>query len=147
MRKSLRKFILELPGANSYCECQFPCSKIEIEHVYPKSLLKAKLDKKLFAKANQNPHNLYKCCSYLNRKKSSLLLGEPYVRDEFNGMLARACLYMDYTYNLNNTDRTISTWTNYSLLYPPFPFEYERSKKIYEYTGSSNIFIDLYMRD
>lgn len=136
-----RKFILELPGIASYCNCEKLCSKLEIEHVYPKILLKKKLDRKLFLIANSDPHNLFSCCSYLNKQKGYSLLGKNYDAGIFNGMLARSCLYMNFSYNLKTEKEIVTIWNNYSLLYPPFSFEYERSEIIGKYTGKVNPFI------
>ena len=146
MRQSLKKFILSLPGPKSYCHCESVCSNIEIEHVLPKSILKKTLIRKTFKEANRDPHNLYTCCSKLNRDKA-LLLGQNYVAYDFSGMLGRSCLYMNYAYGLNIKDRIVNTWNNFSLLYPPLPFEYERAKIIYLKTGKRNTFIDMYKTD
>lgn len=144
MKPKLRKFILELPGPISYCDCNSLCSKPEIEHVYPKMLLRKKLSGKLFISANKDPHNLFKSCSQINRKKGCLLLGDGFDAYEFNGMLARSCLYMNYTYSLETDKTIILRWRNFSLLYPPLHFEYERSHMIKESFNHSNPFIDLY---
>ena len=62
-------------------------------------------------------------------------------------MLARSCLYMNSAYKLKFNDDMIKKWENLSLFYPPFHFEYSRSKIIYRYTGKYNPFIDEYNKD
>ena len=144
-RKVLREFILSLPGTNSYCECENPCSNIEVEHVIPKKELKDRIDKKLYLKAVNDPHNLFRCCSYLNRQKGCQVLGSTLESDidfQYYGMLSRSCLYMDHMYNLKFNPLLIHKWVNFSTLFPPFNFERERNKLIYEKTGKINIFID-----
>ena len=143
MTKRLRQFILQLPGVNSYCDCETLCSQIEVEHVMPRKILMQRLDLKEFKIANRDPHNLYKCCHMLNSEKGSLVL-DKYLGYEFGGMLARSCLYMDSRYLLNFEPELIKTWNNLSSFYPPFHFEYSRSKIIAEYTGNVNPFIDDY---
>ena len=136
---TFRNFILNLPGFNSYCNCDKLCSAIQIEHVMPRRVLKKS---KQFSIADKDPHNLYRCCHVLNREKGSLVLGQGYHGNEFGGMLARSCLYMNYKYDLKFHFKTVTTWNNLSLFYPPFEFEYRRSEIIKEKIGNANIFID-----
>ena len=144
MKKNIRNFVLNLPGLNSYCNCEFPCSPIEIEHALPKSLLKKQLNTKTFKIANTDAHNLFRCCSQLNREKSNNLLGENYFPDEYSGMLARACLHMTFTYNMKFDEKLIRRWKNYSIMYRPEQFEYERARIIYLETRKLNYFITRY---
>lgn len=138
----MRNFILSLPSLNSYCNCLKLCTKVEIEHVYPKSLLRAKLTSERFSVANRDPHNLFPCCSYLNRKKADSLLGKNYDAGDVNGILARACLYMDDSYELQTERALVQKWKEFSELYPPYEFEYTRNAIIKRYNGSWNKFID-----
>lgn len=144
MRQRYRKFILDLPGTNSYCNCEEPCSPIEIEHAYPRALLKRKLDRRTFLIANKDPYNLHKCCRNINSKKGNYLLGKTYFGDEFSGMIARSCLYMDETYSLQNDTKLVKMWNNFSLMYPPFETEFDKAEIIKKHTGKSNFFIDLH---
>ena len=156
----MKRFIRNLPGVSSYCNCTKPCSPIEVEHAYPRSLLKHRLKRNLFIEANQDMHNLHKCCSKLNRLKANYLLGNSnfnqnngnlhqgnninIIEDEFNGLIARSCLYMNDKYSLDTDKQLVLSWLNYSLLYPPLENELERHKIIYEKTGSINYFINYF---
>ena len=137
----MRRFVLQLPNVSSYCDCQKLCSPAEVEHAYPRSLLKKKLSKKVFLEANKDLHNLHKCCRNVNRLKADSLLGKTYFR-EFSGIIARSCLYMDETYSLKTSPDLIKKWYNLSLIYPPSETELERAEKIEERTGKSNYYIE-----
>lgn len=134
----MRKFTLSLPGPFSYCKCARPCSQLQLDHVIPKVVLK----KKCSAVSNNDLHNLYSCCSRLNLSKSALILGKNYFIGDDEGRLARACLYMNYTYKLKFPDYLVSTWKNMSLTHPPKVYEIKRAELIKCYNGKSNIFIE-----
>lgn len=142
----MRRFILQLPGVSSYCNCSKLCSALELEHAYPKSLLKRKLNRSDFLKANKDPHNLHKCCSKMNRLKANHLLGKAYFH-EFSGIIARSCLYMNETYSLKTESKLVKKWNNLSLIYPPLQDELERSKIIEEEIGIVNYYIEKYRKD
>ena len=139
----LRSFILSLPGPLSYCDCQTPCSRLELEHVLPKSVLKRSLSGKTFQQANKNPHNLLTCCRPLNQEKSNLVLAINYDSESHNGRLARACLYMNDFYQIGFDTEIVTRWKNFSLLYPADREEYLRNSLIYDKTGLNNKYIDL----
>ena len=139
MRTQIRKFVLSLPGPKSYCDCENLCSKVELEHVLPKFIIKKQgVTSKT---ALNDPHNLYSCCSYINRNKGCKVVGVDYDCAEFNGILSRSCLYMNQQYNLKVDKNWIRTWKNFALYYPPHEFEYERNEIIYQQTGIVNPFL------
>lgn len=138
----MRSFVLQLPGPASYCECTQLCSRLTVEHVLPKSLLKRKLPATKFHQANQDPHNLFSCCQKLNQAKSNLLLGVNYDIGEHNGRLARACLHMNDFYKLALDEKILLRWRNFSLLYPPDIQEHLRNALINDKMGINNEYID-----
>jgi endonuclease I len=138
----IRKFVLNLPGPFSYCDCLDQCSNLQLEHALPKSLLKKSLSGKKFLLAEADPHNLFSCCQKINRKKSNLILLEDFSVNQHNGRLTRACLYMNSKYDLELNSEWIHRWRNHSLLYPPESSEYLRNDIISERTGVRNKFIE-----
>ena len=138
----MRSFVLQLPGPVSYCECNQICSRLTVEHVLPKSLLKRNLSKSKFHQANQDPHNLFSCCQKLNQAKSNLVLGINYDIGEHNGRLARACLHMNDFHKLALDEEMLFRWRNFSLLYPPDSQEYLRNALIKDKFGINNKYID-----
>ena len=140
-KETMKRFIRNLPGVSSYCDCLTICSSIEVEHAYPRSLLKRKLCRSDYLIANKDMHNLHKCCSILNRMKYNYLLGDNYIADEFSGIIARSCLYMDDEYKLQTSSTLVNAWYNFSLLYPPLENELARVKLIEEKTGKINRFV------
>lgn len=146
MKKSLRNFILNLSGPpSSYCTCNKLCSPIEIDHVVPQKFLKQKItDKKKLSDALNDPHNLYRCCSYKNRKKGHNLLTQNYPGDEFSGLLARSYLYMIWRYSISTDKNLFSTAESMNTLHSPFTFERKRMEEIRFYNGQTNPFIKYY---
>ena len=134
MNKSIRSFVLKLPGPKSYCNCKVYCSKLEVDHVIPQKLLKTQLNGKILKKSLKDKHNLYSCCQKMNRRKGMKIFGDDFIlTNKFNGRLARSSLYMKWKYNLVIDYHIIQNWENYSQMFPPDKYEYKRSKLIKTY--------------
>jgi hypothetical protein len=142
MKKNIKKFVLELPGPNSsYCRCRNACSKLEIDHVMPKKILRQKIKNKRLIEAFNDPHNLYKCCLIKNRRKSCSILTFENSNNVSDGLMARSLLYMNDKYSLKFNLKTVSVWEKISIKCPPEYFEIERSSIIQTKFKISNSFI------
>lgn len=142
-----RRLILSLPSPKSYCDCRTSCSQTTLDHVIPKSVLKRKLNKKKFRKANVDMHNLFPCCLRLNQQKGAKILDY----DNFTiscegniGYLYRSCLYMNWKYNLEFPRDIVLKWKYKSILYPVRNFELVRNEEIKNKQGNDNIFLSHY---
>jgi endonuclease I len=142
-KKGLKPFIKNLPGPHSYCKCDKLCSRLEVEHVIPKMILKTGFD---FNVSKKDPHNLYKCCSRINRDKGHKLFGKDFVLDNsyHKGALSRSCLYMYETYKLPIDKKVVSIWRHLHKEYPPHPFEIQRDILIQKFCNTRNYFLDDY---
>jgi len=146
MKKFLRNLVLNVDGPTcTYCNCIKPCSNLEMDHVLPAWYLKQELKggKILFAGLN-DPHNIYRCCSDLNRKKGPFMLDVKFTGNEITGLMARSYLYMNWKYNILFDEDTLKFLNTMTIINPPFKFEYERSRQIREVTGKKNIFVEDY---
>jgi len=143
MPKGIKRFIRKLPGPLSYCKCDNLCSPLEVEHVVPKMILKTGFD---FNTSKKDPHNLYMCCSKINRDKGHQLFGKDFVLDNsyHKGALSRSCLYMYETYNLPIDKKIVAIWRHFHRNYPPLSFEIQRDLVIQEFYGKNNYFLDDY---
>ena len=147
MKRSVKKIVRNLPGFQSYCECVKPCSGVEIDHVVPKSLLKKKSKK--FNQANNDMHNLFRCCHKINNPKGSKLIGSTYTTDSplHDSYLARSALYMGDRYDLF-TGHIYLPYINrlkyIALSCNPFDFEYDRNIEIESIQGCDNKFVTDY---
>ena len=134
MNKNIRGFVLQLPGPKSYCNCIDYCSKLEVDHVIPKKILKEQLNGKILKKSLNDKHNLYSCCQKLNRIKGMKIFGKDFIlTNSSNGKLARSSLYMHWKYNLKIDIYILNNWDKYNELFPPDKYEYKRSKLIKNY--------------
>ena len=122
------------------------------EHIFPQSFTKD------YSKANKDMHNIYLTNYYTNNfrsnKKFSHFINENiskkiYVPCNYSrGIIARALVYMKYTYPLLN----LSTIIDYDIiilwnkLYPPTEYEFEKNNIVYNYQGNKNIFIEDYKK-
>lgn len=141
MSKNHRLIIKKLPGPISYCDCKKLCSRVEIDHVIPKSLLKRKTSRR-FSSANRNMHNLHRCCHKVNNPKSAALIGLNYttgllIHDSY---LARIALYMDEKYDLLDYKHIVKL-KEISLTHKPFDYEIERNRIVTDIQGDNNDFI------
>ena len=142
MKKSIRQLVLNLKGPSSiYCNCNSPCSKLEIDHVVPRWYLK-KVIKTELKSAITDPHNLYRCCNIMNRNKGALMLDIKFKSQEISGLMSRSYLYMNWRYNMYLDPSSLFYLKTISKNNQPFPFEVERSKKIFLKTGVFNPFIN-----
>lgn len=143
MKSSVRKLVHKLPGPLSYCGCMKVCDgqALQMDHVLPKKFLNERLRNREFKKAINDPHNIYRCCGKLNRKKSFKILGVDFSSTHNNGFLARACLYMNSRYELGVGKDLMETWKWMSLLDHPHKFEYGRNKEIFEFCKDNNQYI------
>jgi len=137
MKKSVREFVLRrLPGPDSYCSCDYHCTKIVIDHVIPKKIIKEQIsNKKVYNKAINDPHNLYRCCESINREKGYSLFGKNFYDKKDKSLfsyLARPGLYMQWKYNLNFDKETVNFWKDCDMFRGPMDFEIERSNLIFE---------------
>jgi hypothetical protein len=140
--KFIKKFIRNLPGPPSYCKCSVLCSPLEVEHVIPNGFLKRQ--PRTLPGARWNPHNLYTCCSYINRNKADKLYGDGFSLPEYSyhhGALARACLHMTEYYDLKVRKDLLHFWIEKHHQHPPEPFEFHRNELIFEKTGSLNTYV------
>ena len=141
MKNGLKKFVKNLPGPESYCHCLIRCSPIQIEHVFPQKILPKQ--KRIL----NDPHNLYTCCAAINKEKGPKLFGRDFILDntkcDHQGALARSCLYMYDTYELDNIvdGKTVALWKVLDEIYEPLDFEYERNEMIFDYNGTWNHYI------
>ena len=142
MKRSVKNFVLSLPGPDSYCDCKKLCSRVEIEHVCPKSILKFRLPKENYIKAINDPHNLYRCCSFLNCSKGSSIIVNQQSFKNFSGVLSRAFLYMNFQYKLKFDSKLVYKWIQMSEIFPPEEFEFLRSSLVTNKTGEINTFIE-----
>ena len=163
--KSVKNFVKILPGPLSYCNCKKACSRIEVDHVIPiyeirKQILDNKniprdenLDMniinsnilKKYTNAIKNPHNMYRCCSKINRLKDSSLFGKDFYKNKDKSLysyLARSCLYMGWKYNLDFDEELIDFWKTCTLFKSPWNFERERSAMIFKNYKLENPYID-----
>ena len=150
MKQSVKKIVRELPGLTSYCACLKTCTNVEVDHVIPKHLLKKSLvknvlfenpQKSLYNKSINDMHNLYRCCTKMNRPKSNKILGQNWDAKEHNSYLARAALYMDMQYELNVSEDLLLIWKNMALQTEVLDFEKERNDIIMSHQNQSNPFI------
>jgi len=151
---------------NSYkFECyKFECSKFNIytkyndltaEHIFPQSFTK------YYSKANKDMHNIYLTNYYTNNLRSNYKFADYVNTNNTNiskkiyvpcnysrGIIARALVYMKYTYPLLNLSSIIDydiiiLWNE---LYPPTELEFKKNNIIYNYQGNKNIFIEDYKK-
>ena len=141
MKRGIKKIVRQLPGFTSYCECVKLCSNMEVEHVVPKSFLKKVLINGKFNQANNDMHNLFRCCSRINSQKGAGLLGVDWDAGSHNSYLARSALYMDWKYGLEIPDYLLMEWKLMALEIEPLEFEYERNNIISSHQGNDNVFI------
>jgi len=140
-----RNLILNLRGPQStYCNCNKLCSSLEIDHVLPAWYIRQNVDKKSLKSSLLDPHNLYRCCSSINRKKGASLLDVNSTGQEISGLMSRSYLYMNWKYDIYFDEEILFYLKTMSIINKPFPFEIERSQKIYEKTGKKNPFIQHY---
>lgn len=148
MKKSTKEFVRALPGPSSYCTCTTLCSPLEIEHVVPNALLKKCFN---FKKATNDPHNLYTCCSKMNRQKSSKVFGKDFVLDNeqsfHTGALARACLHMLDMYNFSIDKHTVMVWKELHKNHYPHDFEFERDDLIFKHYSQGNVFLEDFLME
>ena len=92
-----------------------------------------------------NPHNLFTCCSKINRQKGAELFGKDFILDnqktDHQGALARASLYMYDTFDLSIDGKTVALWKILDKIYEPLEFEYERNEMIFDYNGTFNHYL------
>ena len=120
------------------------------EHIFPQSYTR------YYSKANKDMHNIYLTNYYTNNlrsnKKFSHFINENiskriYIPCNYSrGIIARALVYMKYTYPLLNLSKIIDyniiiLWNE---LYPPTEYEYKKNNIIFKYQGNKNIFIEDY---
>ena len=120
------------------------------EHIFPQSYTR------YYRKANKDMHNIYLTNYYTNNlrsnKKFSHFINENiskriYIPCNYSrGIIARALVYMKYTYPLLNLSKIIDyniiiLWNE---LYPPTEYEYKKNNIIFKYQGNKNIFIEDY---
>jgi hypothetical protein len=122
------------------------------EHIFPQSFTKH------YSKANKDMHNIYLTNYYTNNLRSNYKFAD-YVNTNISkniyipcnysrGIIARALVYMKYTYPLLN----LSTIIDYDIiilwnkLYPPTDYEVEKNNIVYNYQGNKNIFIEDYKK-
>lgn len=118
------------------------------EHVFPQSFTKQ------YTKANKDMHNIYLTNYYTNNLrsnkkfshfKSENISSKIYIPCNYSrGIIARALVYMKYTYPLLNLSSVIDykvvlLWNE---LYPPNDYELKKNNIIYHYQGNKNIFIE-----
>lgn len=122
------------------------------EHIFPQSFTKQ------YSKANKDMHNIYLTNYYTNNlrsnKKFSHIINENiskkiYIPCNYSrGIIARALVYMKYTYPLLNLSSIIDydiiiLWNE---LYPPTEYEFKKNNIIFHYQGNKNIFIEDYKK-
>ena len=120
------------------------------EHIFPQSYTR------YYRKANKDMHNIYLTNYYTNNlrsnKKFSHFINENiskriYIPFNYSrGIIARALVYMKYTYPLLNLSKIIDyniiiLWNE---LYPPTEYELKKNNIIFKYQGNKNIFIEDY---
>ena len=120
------------------------------EHIFPQSYTR------YYRKANKDMHNIYLTNYYTNNlrsnKKFSHFINENiskriYIPCNYSrGIIARALVYMKYTYPLLNLSKIIDyniiiLWNE---LYPPTEYELKKNNIIFKYQGNKNIFIEDY---
>ena len=120
------------------------------EHIFPQSYTRS------YRKANKDMHNIYLTNYYTNNlrsnKKFSHFINENiskriYIPCNYSrGIIARALVYMKYTYPLLNLSKIIDyniiiLWNE---LYPPTEYELKKNNIISKYQGNKNIFIEDY---
>ena len=120
------------------------------EHIFPQSYTR------YYRKANKDMHNIYLTNYYTNNlrsnKKFSHVINENiskriYIPCNYSrGIIARALVYMKYTYPLLNLSKIIDyniiiLWNE---LYPPTEYEFKKNNIIFKYQGNKNIFIEDY---
>ena len=120
------------------------------EHIFPQSYTR------YYRKANKDMHNIYLTNYYTNNlrsnKKFSHFINENiskriYIPCNYSrGIIARALVYMKYTYPLLNLSNIIDyniiiLWNE---LYPPTEYELKKNNIIFKYQGNKNIFIEVY---
>ena len=144
LNRGIKSFIKKLPGPKSYCKCDRLCSALEIEHVVPKMILKTGFD---FNSAKNDPHNLYACCSIINRDKGHKLFAKDFLLGDsyHKGALSRSCLYMYETYSLPIDKKVVAIWRHFHKDYPPHSFEIQRNALIQDFCGKHNYFLDDYI--
>jgi endonuclease I len=118
------------------------------EHVFPQSFTKH------YLKANKDMHNIYLTNYYTNNLRSNkkfshfkteTISNKIYIPCNYSrGIIARALVYMKYTYPLLNLSSVIDhniiiLWNE---LYPPNDYEFKKNNIIYKYQGNKNIFIE-----
>ena len=122
------------------------------EHIFPQSFTKH------YSKANKDMHNIYLTNYYTNNLRSNYKFADyvntntsknRYIPCNYSrGIIARALVYMKYTYPLLN----LSTIIDYDIiilwnkLYPPTDYEVEKNNIVYNYQGNKNIFIEDYKK-
>jgi endonuclease I len=103
-------------------------------------------------------HNIYLTNYYSNNLRSNYKFADNvntntskniYIPCNYSrGIIARALVYMKYTYPLLN----LSTIIDYDIiilwnkLYPPTDYEVEKNNIVYNYQGNKNIFIEDYKK-
>jgi len=146
MRKTIREFVLTLKGPTStYCNCSSPCSNLEVDHVLPVWYVKQELEDNANP-ALRDPHNLYRCCSNMNKKKGPFMLESKFIGNEISGLLARSYLYMNWRYDIHFDDTILSYLKSMSIINSPFEFEKKRAEEILIKTGNVNPFVKYYPR-
>jgi len=130
--------------SNSYTKY----NDLTAEHVFPQSFTKH------YLKANKDMHNIYLTNYYTNNLRSNkrfshfkteTISNKIYIPCNYSrGIIARALVYMKYTYPLLNLSSVIDhdiiiLWNE---LYPPNDYEFKKNNVIYKYQGNKNIFIE-----
>jgi hypothetical protein len=127
-------------------------NNLTAEHVFPQSFTKH------YTKANKDMHNIYLTNYYTNNLRSNKKFSH-YVDENISkkiyipcnysrGIIARALVYMKYTYPLLNLSSVIDydiiiLWNE---LYPPTEYEFKKNNIIFHYQGNKNIFIEDYKK-
>jgi len=137
-----------MPGPVSYCKCNMLCSGLTIDHVVPKKFLKDNInDEKVLRDSVRDQHNLIRCCSTINIKKSAYLLGEndkSTYSDFHNGYLSRISLFMVSKYDLTVDPELLRAWKIMNIKHDPLQFELVRNDMISLQQGDINSYIDQY---
>ena len=148
MKHKFKGIVRNLPGPQSYCKCDKLCSKLEVEHVIPKEILKKHPQ---FNQSFIDLNNLYTCCKRMNRQKGTDLFGKHFMLDNeksfHTGALARACLHMNEVYSLKIDKKIVAIWKELHQNHAPHDFEFERDEIIYEITQRGNIYLEDYFQD
>ena len=142
--QSVKRIVRELPGFTSYCSCTSMCSNTEVDHLIPKSFLSKTLMNGYFRNANKDMHNLYRCCTNINRPKGKKMLGIDWDAEDHNAYLARSALYMDMKYELGVSEELLLVWKEMAIKVEPLEFEFVRNEIIIGHQNNDNPFISEY---